>query len=67
MEVSLLDKKAVCDQLRISSRCLEGWVAQGRFPRPVRVGRFNYWDSVAVERWIAMTFSAQRNWNPTVS
>lgn len=67
MDTQLLDKRTVCEQLKISPRCLENWVARAQFPRPVRIGRFNYWDSVAVERWIAMTFSAQRNWHPTES
>jgi predicted DNA-binding transcriptional regulator AlpA len=67
METQLLDKRTLCDELKISPRCLESWVAQGRFPCPVRIGRLNYWHAAVVERWLTMTFSAQRNWNPTVS
>lgn len=67
MDTQLLDKRTLCEQLKISPRCLEGWIAQEKFPAPVRIGRYNYWQTAAVERWLTMTFSAQRNWHSSES
>lgn len=62
--MKLLNKQGVCEQLKISARCLETWVSERRFPAPVRIGRCAYWDEAALERWKTMMFSAQNQWRP---
>jgi predicted DNA-binding transcriptional regulator AlpA len=65
--MNLLTKEEVCKSLHISPRCLENWVAEGRFPAPQRIGRCNYWAEGAMERWFELTFAAQNNWRPGLS
>lgn len=62
--MNLLTKQNVCEQLDISPRCLENWVAEARFPPPQRIGKCNYWSEQALQRWLELTFTAQHNWRP---
>ena len=61
-----LDKPAVCEQLAISERTLDGWVREGRFPPPVRVGKRCYWAAEAVQTWYAAQFATQLAFNPSL-
>jgi prophage regulatory protein len=61
-----LDKPAVCEQLAISERTLEGWVREGRFPPPVRVGKRCYWAAEAVQTWYEALFATQLAFNPSL-
>ena len=63
--MKLLNKEEVCARLNISPRCLENWVGQGRFPPPVRIGKFNHWCESALDRWTQLTFNTQQNWTPS--
>jgi len=62
--MKLLTKEEVCERLGISPRCLDGWVADGRFPPPQRIGKRGYWTETAVERWVQLLFVTQENWQP---
>lgn len=62
--MKLITKEQVCERLAISPRCLDGWVADNRFPPPQRIGKRGYWTETAVERWVQLLFVAQENWQP---
>lgn len=62
--MKLMTKEQVCERLTISPRCLDGWVADGRFPPPQRIGKRGYWTEASVERWVRLLFVTQENWQP---
>ncbi|PZR48483.1 helix-turn-helix transcriptional regulator [Paraburkholderia fungorum] len=62
-----LDKAAVCERLNISERTLEGWVRDGRFPAPVRLGKRCYWADEAVQKWHAALFASQLAFNSALA
>lgn len=61
---ALLTKEQVAAQMGISVRTLEGLIANGEFPRGVRVGRFLYWTELAISQWHQRTFAVQLAWRP---
>lgn len=58
------DKQEVCAYLGVSSRRLEGLVAEGAFPPAVRLGKRAYWSAGVVRRWHERLFFAQETWLP---
>jgi len=62
--MKLMNKEQVCEHLDISPRCLDGWVADCRFPPPQRIGKRGYWTEAAVERWVQLFFMPQESWQP---
>ncbi len=48
-----LRPKAVADRLGIKLVTLKKWVAQGRFPKPIKLAeRVAVWEDVDVENWL---------------
>ena len=43
----------VAGVLKVSTRGLRKLVADGRFPKPIRVGRLLRWPAAIVQEWIA--------------
>lgn len=60
----LLTKSQVCERLSLSARTLETMVQAGRFPPPVRLGRYVYWSETAIASWLARMFGTQEAWRP---
>jgi prophage regulatory protein len=58
-----LNKAQLLERLSLSERALENMVKDGRFPPPVRIGKFVYWSEVAVRKWQERIFAAQENWD----
>lgn len=61
---ALLTKEQVATRMGICVRTLEGLVANGEFPKGVRVGRFLYWTEAAINAWHQRVFAAQLAWRP---
>ena len=61
---TLLTKQHVAAQMGVSVRTLEGLVANGEFPKGVRVGKFLYWTETAINAWHERVFAAQLAWRP---
>jgi predicted DNA-binding transcriptional regulator AlpA len=59
----LLKKIELCARLSISLRTLEYMVKEGKFPPPVRIGKYMYWSDKAVFAWQEKLFSKQENWS----
>jgi len=62
-----LKKADVCAELGISSRTLDNLVLRNEFPRGVRIGKWSYWSSRAVDNFRERAFRAQENWTPVQS
>lgn len=62
--MQILTKQEVVAQLHISERTLETWVRDGKFPKPLRVGKRVLWTKEAVERWKKLSFAFQLEFNP---
>lgn len=60
----LLGKSDVCAHLKLSLRTLEGMVKAGKFPPPVRMGKYVLWSQTAIDGWRARMFGPQENWRP---
>ncbi|GAB3630345.1 hypothetical protein PTE30175_03583 [Pandoraea terrae] len=60
----ILVKTDVLVLLGISERLLENWVRDGKFPRPVRLGKRVVWHRDAVDQWKRLTFAHQFNFDP---
>lgn len=61
---ALLNKEQAAQRMGISVRTLDTLVANGEFPRGVRVGRFLYWTEAAILQWHQRLFAAQLGWRP---
>lgn len=61
---ALFTKERVAKQMGLSVRTLEGLVANGEFPKGVRVGRFLYWTEAAITAWHQRVFAVQLSWRP---
>ena len=46
-------------------RCLEGMVASGKFPEPVRIGKRNVWGEKVITCWQDTPCLSQKNWHPS--
>ncbi len=64
---SHLKKADVCKELGISPRTLDNLVERREFPPGVRIGKWCYWTSKAIENFRERAFSAQENWSPMSS
>jgi predicted DNA-binding transcriptional regulator AlpA len=53
--ITLLSLKQVCDAIGFSSWTVEGWVREGKFPRPLVAGPGSprRWKFIDIESWIA--------------
>lgn len=63
--ITQLKKAEVCSRLGISQRTLDNLVRDKKFPPAVRIGKWAYWSSVAVEAHRARLFKMQEQWSPT--
>ena len=49
--LELMHKEDMAAELRVSTRTIEAWVAIGRLPRPVHIGRRCVWARPTIEAW----------------
>lgn len=62
-----LRKADVCAALGISQRTLDNLVLRNEFPPGVRIGKWSYWSSKAIENFQERAFSLQESWTPLKS
>ena len=48
----LIDHHAVAQYLHVTTRTLRTWVKDGRVPRPVAIGRKQFWIRPVLEAWL---------------
>jgi prophage regulatory protein len=63
--MQIMNKQEVVAELHVSDRTLEIWVRDGKFPKPVRIGKQACWTREAVERWKNLAFAFQLEFNPS--
>ena len=51
------DIAEVTTRTKYSKNTIDRYVKQGKFPRPIKIGRVRRWSSIALEEW----FAKQRN------
>lgn len=59
-----LKKTDVCAELGISQRTLDNLVMRNEFPPGVRIGKWSYWSTKAIENFRERAFRMQENWTP---
>ncbi len=47
-----LRKRQILDRLQVSESTFRRWVAEGRFPAPMKVNRILLWSETAVNDWL---------------
>jgi prophage regulatory protein len=48
-----LSRREICAVISVSARTLRAWAADGRFPRPLKLGSNCWrWKTADVERWL---------------
>ena len=57
--VLLLDLVGVRRRVFVAVPTLYGWMAQGTFPRPIKVGRASRWLASEVDAWVAERIAAR--------
>lgn len=62
-----LTREQVCSAIGCSSRKLSYMLANNQFPPGVRLGRHDYWQPKALERWRQTLFDRQENWRPIMN
>lgn len=62
-----LKKSDVCAELGIAPRTLDNLVKRNEFPAGVRIGKWSYWSSVAVDKFRERAFHLQESWSPVTS
>jgi prophage regulatory protein len=60
--ICLLSKTVLCARLDISARTVENLVKAGRFPPPVRIGKYVYWSEKSISGWQMALFEEQEAW-----
>lgn len=61
----LLTKQEVCERLRVCIRSFDKMLARREFPKPVRLGKRDYWSSEPVNHWLSRRFAVQESWRIT--
>ena len=59
-----LKKADVCNELGISLRTLDNLVQRNQFPPGVRIGKWCYWSSKALDNYRERAFRMQEVWTP---
>jgi len=59
-----LKKADVCAELGISPRTLDNLVQRKQFAPGVRIGKWCYWSSKAVDNFRERAFALQESWSP---
>jgi predicted DNA-binding transcriptional regulator AlpA len=60
--IELLTKEQVCARLKVCIRKFDKMLARQEFPRPVRLGRRDYWSNAPVNHWLSRRFAVQEAW-----
>lgn len=60
--LELLTKEQVCDRLKVCIRKLDQMVSREEFPKPVRLGKRDYWSTATVNHWLSRRFAVQEAW-----
>jgi excisionase family DNA binding protein len=50
---ALMTKSQIAEQLQVSTRQFENWVAAGKAPKPIRIGYHPRWRRSEIMAWIA--------------
>lgn len=45
-------EKALVEKLQMGRSTLWAWVKQGRFPQPIRCGKYTAWRASDVQEWL---------------
>jgi len=48
----LVDHHAVAQHLRVTTRTLRTWIKDGKIPRPVAIGRKQFWVKPVLDAWL---------------
>lgn len=60
--IELLTKEQVCARLKVCIRKFDKMLARQEFPKPVRLGRRDYWSNAPVNHWLSRRFAVQEAW-----
>ena len=63
-EPLLLDAVGLARQLSVSRSGLYQWLASGRVPSPVKLGRRALWRFEEIRQWVAAGCPPRSKWNP---
>ena len=66
-EPLLLDADALARQLSVSRSGLYQWLASGRIPSPVKLGRRALWRVEEIRRWVNAGCPPRARWNPSLN
>lgn len=63
----LLTLNEVASALRVTRSCLYRWLAKGKFPPPIAVGRYKRWRREDVEQYLAQNRQPSTQGEPYAS
>ena len=50
--MKLITKDDVAKLFQVRNRTIEKWVKDGKFPRPLKIGRYVWWDESELLAWV---------------
>ena len=50
--MKLITKDDVAKMFQVRNRTIEKWVKDGKFPRPLKIGRYVWWDENELMAWV---------------
>lgn len=50
--MKLITKDEVAKLFNVRNRTIETWVRNGKFPRPLKIGRHIWWDEEVLMAWV---------------
>lgn len=50
--MKLITKDDVAKMFQVRNRTIEKWVKDGKFPRPLKIGRYVWWDENELMVWV---------------
>lgn len=60
MNTTLIDMKFICERLGMTDKWIYKLIQDGRFPKPIKLGRSSKWKLSEVDQWLQDHIIASR-------
>lgn len=60
MNTTLIDMKFICEHLGMTDKWIYKLIQNGRFPKPIKLGRSSKWKLSEVDQWLQDQIIASR-------
>ena len=65
--LNLMTELQVADTFSVTVCTIRRWIAKGKIPEPIRIGRKRYWDTEQLRAWIDEQYVEAKNLDEKVA